>query len=121
MITVPVIVEQTVDIPVLADLQGFPPGQSPTARAWLDGGGFQGFHPGQVSDGPFDSSAELGAHSSSSTLSAHQMPLHEGDAVAIWVDDNDDAWTMVDNAHGLFWLNLNTRHSQRHPPWERQP
>ena len=49
-------VEQNVDIPVqcgggrrAADLQGFVPGQSPTARGWLDGGGPQGFHPGQGS------------------------------------------------------------------------
>ena len=129
--TVPCFVEQTVDIPVLADLQGFFPEQSSTAHAWLDGGGLQGFlpktgfssicgglhglPPGQVStasssvhrsstaalntaDEPFDgvcrtfprpqkiarvaahSSAELGAHSSPSTLSAHQMAPHEGDA-----------------------------------------
>ena len=50
-------VEHNVDIPVhgglgrrAADLQeGFLPGQSPTARGWLDGGGLQGFPTGQGS------------------------------------------------------------------------
>ena len=48
-------VEQSVDIPVHgggarpADLQGFLEGQSPTARGWLNGGGLQGFPPGQGS------------------------------------------------------------------------
>ena len=48
-------VEHNVDIPVhggvrrrAANLQeGFLPGQSPTARGWLDGGGLQGFPAGQ--------------------------------------------------------------------------
>ena len=47
--TVPVSVEQTVDIPVLADLQGFLPEQSLTASGWLDGGRLPGFSLGQGS------------------------------------------------------------------------
>ena len=56
------------------------------------------------------SSAEPGAHSTSSTLSAHQMAHH--DAGATWVDGNGDAWTMVNTVHGSYWLNLVSMHTQ---------
>ena len=59
------------------------------------------------------SSANLGAHSSSSTSSAYGL-RH-------WVDeDTGDVWTLLtDAAQGSWWLNLRTYHSQWHPPWER--
>ena len=63
------------------------------------------------------SSTELGAHSTSSTLSAHQMA--HLDAGTTWVDGNGDAWTMVNTVHGSYWLNLGSMHTQWHPPWER--
>ena len=56
------------------------------------------------------SSAELGAHSSSSTLSAH---------LSTWIDDTGDAWTVVSRPHSPYWLNLRTLRSQWQPPWER--
>ena len=56
------------------------------------------------------SSAELGAHSTSSTLSAHQMA--HLDAGTTWVDGNGDAWTMVNTVHGSYWLNLVSMHTQ---------
>ena len=33
------------------------------------------------------------------------------------VDDNGHAWVRLDIAHGSFWKNLDTQHSQWHPPW----
>ena len=58
------------------------------------------------------------SHSSSSELSAHQMaPFDDG---TTWVDDNSDAWTLLNTAHGSCWKNLDTQHTQWHPPWERQ-
>ena len=170
--------EQNVDISVpgargLLDgggLRGFLPEQSPTGRRWLDGGGLQFFPQGQGSSAlrfvayppakksarvATHSSAEVGAHSSSSELRAHQMapgarsgsstprpqddfvedvdgnvwmrwdagqwkllgtaPL---DASTTWVDGNDEPWTLVNMAHGSYWLILDTRHTQWHPPWE---
>ena len=131
-------VEQSVDTP---DHQGFVPEQSPTLGLRLRGG-LQGFFPGQGSTALLDapqehfqwffltfpqlkksnrvsahSSAELGAHSTSSTLSAHQMA--HLDAGTTWVDGNGDAWTMVNTVHGSYWLNLVSMHTQWHPPWQR--
>ena len=63
------------------------------------------------------SSAELGAHSSSSTLSAQQIaPFDDG---TTWVDVNNDVWAFLDTAHGSYWKNLATQHTLWHPPWQR--
>ena len=59
------------------------------------------------------SSAELDAHSSSSTP-------HENDPVTTWVDDTGDAWTLVPTSLGVCWLNLLTMHTWWQPPWWRQ-
>ena len=77
------------------------------------------FSPAQKKSGraAADSRAELGAHSTSSTLSAYQMA--HLDAGTTWVDGNGDAWTMVNTVHGSHWLNLASMHTQWHPPWER--
>ena len=73
------------------------------------------------------SSAELGAHSSTSTLSAHQMAPHESGPVTTWVDDNGDAWTLVYSALGMHWLTRCTPSGSRggasksvHRPWVLQ-
>ena len=34
------------------------------------------------------------------------------------VDDKGHVWVRFDTVHGSFWKNLNTQHSQWHPPWE---
>ena len=87
--------KQTVDIPVPAEvLQGFRPGQISTTSSSFS----------RSADEPFEGdfrtfpqkkksarvtgqvSAELGAQSSSSTLSAHQMAPTEG------IDADDDVW-----------------------------
>ena len=65
----------------------------------------------KVRGSPRISRAELGAHSSSSTLSAHQMAPHVNDPVTTWVDDNGDAWTLVPSSLGVWWLNLHTMHT----------
>ena len=65
-------------------------------------------------------SAQLGGHVSSSTLGAHQMArarvAHSSpDGELTWVDDNNVTWMLLDRAHGLYWMNLATRHTQWHP------
>ena len=113
--TVPFYVEQVVDN---LDHQGSLPEQGPTLGLRLRGG-LPGFLTGQGSTALLDapqeyfqlfffelftsskksarvaahSSAELGAHWTSSTMSAHQMA--HLDAGTTWVDGNGDAWTMV--------------------------
>ena len=34
------------------------------------------------------------------------------------VDDNGHVWVRLDTVHASFWKNLDTQHSQWHPPWE---
>ena len=69
-------------------------------------------------------SAELGTHSSSSTLSTHQMaPGTSGshDEPTVWYDEElEQAWChFVDLLGRSFWRLLTTDHSQWEPPWER--
>ena len=78
-------------------------------------------------------SAKVTSHSSqrvlrsvcSSELSAHQMPRagpaahsRPSDERTTFVDDHDHAWVRMDTVHGSYWKNLDTQHSQWHPPWE---
>ena len=96
--------------PVVTQLHESPPTR--VAAAWLDAPQrqFEVLRPQKSAKVASQSTAELGAHSSSSTSSAY--------ARTTWVDDNDEAWTMENSAHGPCWLNLSTQHYQWHPPWE---
>ena len=141
--TVPVFVEQDVDIPVPSgDLQGSRPGQGSAASSPSHSpagvledanepveGFFRTFpRPKKSAEVTRQWSARELRHSSSSTLSAHQMA--PGTLAVLGCQD----------AHGVvrrraragvvplrgpsgrsFWRLLTTDHSQWEPPWERKP
>ena len=70
--------------------------------------GFCPFSPeGKSATVTSQSTAELVSHSSLSAPSAQ----------SIWID-GDVVWTRCESAQGAFWVNLSTRHTQWHPPWE---
>ena len=130
-------VEQIVHIPG-GGLQGFRPRQGSTASS--------SFSPAGSDDdadelgigvfshfSPVEKSAKVTSHSSqrvlrsvsSSELSAHQMPRvgpaahsRPSDERITFVDAHDHARVRMDTVHGSYWKNLDTQHSQWHPPWE---
>ena len=104
-------------------LQGFPPDQGsaatfPVPLGDAGDGFFRTFSPpnksakvhGQVS-------ASVHGHSSSSDLSAHRMA--PPDERISMVDADGHTWVRLDTARGSYWQNVDTEHTQWHPPWER--